>query len=199
MVNEPYGTLERQRATIAEVERLFPEPTTYLSYSSYVPHYPRQIPGLISGVGLDRYLDERGGQFAEDIEAGKIAFVIATGDALDLVFNSDGTVQMLPERDVKSLQDNFLQHSDTIYILGREVCPQGSSQNVDIYRSGPYSIDGGDIVINGRLVTDGETVTLQKGLQQIEKIQDRCVKLWALDHVPELPKTLPAGPIAGGY
>ncbi len=199
LVNEPYGTLERQRATIAEAERLFPEPTTYLSYSSYVPHYPRQIPGLISGVGLRRYLKERGGQFAKDIETGQIAFLIATGDALDLVFNGDGTIQMLPERDVRSLKDNFLKHSDTIYILGRQVCSKADQRSVPIYRSGSYTVDGGNIILGGQVVADGETIPLQAGTHQIENQQDGCVKLWALDHVPELPKNFPAGSIAGGF
>jgi len=199
LVKEPYGTLERQRATIAEVERLFPQPTPYLSYSSYVPHYPRQKLGLISGVSLDRYLNERSGQFAQDIENGQIAFVVATGDALNMVFNSDEAAQMLPDRDVQSLQKNFLRHSDTIYILGREICRQTKEQSLPVYRGGTYSIDGGELLINGQHVPDGGSISLEAGTYQVLNKLDGCVKFWALDHVPELPEDFPAGPIAGGY
>ena len=199
LIQEPYGTLDRQRATIAEVERLFPEPTPYLSYSSYVPHYPRQFPSLISGVGLRRYWDERNGQLARDIEDGQIAFVIATGDALDAVFKSDGPAALLPEQDVTALRNNFLQHSDTIFILGRQICPQANDQTIEIVRSGAYSLESGDLVIDGRHVADNTSIRLQAGPHQIRYQRGECVKLWALDHVPKLPVQFPAGPIAGGF
>lgn len=199
LTQEPYGTLDRQRATIAEVERLFPEPTPYLSYSSYAPRYPRQFPSLISGVGLRRYWDERNGQLARDIEAGRIAFVIATGDALDAVFKSDGPAAILPEQDVKALRENFLQHSDTIFILGRKICPQANDQVIEITRGGAYSLEGGNLVIDGRQVAENASIRLQAGPHQIRYEQGECVKLWALDHVPKLPAQFPAGPIAGGF
>ena len=199
LIKEPYGTLERQQATIAEVERLYPEPTSYLSYSSYVPHYPRHIPGLISGVGLDRYWKERSGKFAQDIEAGEIPFLIVTGDALDLVFNGDGTLQILPDQDVQALKSNFLKHSDTIYILGRNICPEEQPQNLPIYRSGQYTVTGGDLVINSNPVLDNQTISLQAGNHEVRNVQNSCVKLWAFDQAPRLPKDFPEGPIAGGF
>ena len=199
LAKEPYGTLDRQRATIAEVERLFPEPTPYLSYSGYVPHYPRQFPSLISGVGLRRYWTERNGQIARDIEAGRIAFVIATGDALDAVYNGAGSTQILPERDVAALRSNFLQYSDTIYILGRKVCPQDGRQTVQIFRRGVYSLQGQGLVIDGQGLTDGASIELQAGPHQMILEKGACVKLWALDHVPTLPADFPSGPIAGGF
>jgi hypothetical protein len=199
LMNEPYGTLERQRATIREVERLFPEPTPYLSYSSYMPQYPRQFRSLISGVALGRYWHEREGQIARDIEAGRIAFVIATGDALDMVYQSDGPAPILPERDVTVLRSNFLRHSDTIFIAGKNICPQAEEQQIRIFRSGPYSVDGGDLVIDGKRIVDGNSVSLTVGTHMVSDQQGDCVRLWALDHVPKLPEDFPAGPIAGGF
>ena len=199
LVKEPYGTLERQRATIAEVQRLFPEPAPYLSYSSYIPDYPRQFPSLISGVGLRRYWTERNGQIARDIEAGRIAFVIATGDALDAVYNSTGSAAILPPRDVAALRENFLPYSDTIYILGRTVCPQEGQQTVKIVRGGSYSLEGRGLVIDGRPLTNGTSVVLQAGVHEMKLEGGACVKLWALDQVPTLPDNFPSGPIAGGF
>lgn len=199
LIQEPYGTLERQRATISEVQRLFPEPTPYLSYSSYMPSYPRQFPSLISGVALGRYWQEREGQIARDIEAGRIAFVIATGDALDMVYQNKGPAPMLPERDVAALRSNFLRYSDTIFIAGRKICPQAAEQQIHIFRSGPYSADGGDLVIDRKRVTDGNVISLTAGTHRVSYEQGGCVKLWALDHVPKLPEDFPSGPIAGGF
>jgi len=199
LIQEPYGTLDRQRATIDEIERLFPEPTPYLSYSSYVPHYPRQFPSLISGIGLRRYWEEREGQIARDIEAGGIAFVIATGNALDLVYHDAGPAPLLPERDVRALRDNFLKHSDTIFIAGKNICPGLKEQEMRIFRSGPHSVDGGSLVIGEQSVPDGDTILLTAGTHLVRHEQGGCVKLWALDHVPELPQGFPSGPIAGGF
>ncbi|MEM8918536.1 MAG: glycosyltransferase family 39 protein [Pseudomonadota bacterium] len=199
LTQEPWGTLERQRATIEEVERLYPEPTPYLSYSGYVPHYPRQFPSLISGVGLRRYWEQRGGQIAEDIEAGRIAFVIATGDALDAIYANDEPTPFLPEQDIAALRDNYLQHSDTIYILGRELCPGAEDQTVNIVRTGPWSLEGGSLTIDGRRIADGATVRLEAGTHQIRQEAGSCVKLWGLDHVPQLPEGFLRGPIAGSF
>jgi len=199
LMQEPYGTLERQRATISEVQRLFPEPTPYLSYSSYMPSYPRQFPSLISGVALGRYWQEREGQISRDIEAGRIAFVIATGDALDMVYQNEGPAPMLPQRDVAALRSNFLRYSDTIFIAGRKICPQADEQQIRIFRSGPYSVDGGDLVIDRKGITDGNVISLSAGTHRVSYEQGGCVKLWALDHVPKLPEDFPSGPIAGGF
>lgn len=106
---------------------------------------------------------------------------------------------MLPARDVAALRDNFLQHSDTIYIAGRKVCRQVEAQNIHIFRSGPYSVDGSDIIVNGRRVADGDTISLSTGANKILYQQGACVKLWALDQVPMLPEDFPPGPIAGGF
>lgn len=198
LLQEPFGTLERQRATIDEIERLFPEPIPYLSYSSYVPHYPRQFPSLISGVALRRYLDTGNSRIMRDIEAGQIAFVIATGDALDSVYN-DRQVSMLPVTDVAALRDNFLKHSDTIYIAGKLVCKHPNEQILNIVREGLYSIDGGDLMINDLPVKAGKSIFLKAGSHQIRYEQGPCIKMWALDHVPKLPEGFPSGPIAGGF
>ncbi|ASK87069.1 dolichyl-phosphate-mannose-protein mannosyltransferase [Sphingorhabdus sp. SMR4y] len=199
LVNEPYGTLERQRATINEVERLFPEPTPYLSYSSYMPEYPRQFRSLISGIALGRYWKEREGQIARDIEDGRIAFVIATGNALNLVYQHDGPAPLLPERDVAALRSNFLRHSDTIFIAGKNVCSQRAEQKLRIFRSGVYSVDGGGLVIDGQYIADRKSVSLAAGTHMVRHKGTGCVKLWALDHIPELPEDFPEGPIAGGF
>lgn len=199
LAHEPYGTLERQSAVIKEVERLFPEPTAYLSFSSYVPHYPRLGPSLLSGPGLQNYREQRSGQIANDIEAGRIAFVIVTDDTLNAVFKGDRSAAFLPKRDVAALRANFLEHSDKIYILGHEICPGANEQAIQIVRSGPYSLDGGDLVINGRNVSDGTSMHLKAGLLKVHHRQGSCVKLWGLDQVPVLPAQFPEGSIGGGY
>jgi len=201
IAHEPYGTLERQHAVIDEVERLFPEPAAYVSFSSYVPHYPRLGPSLMSGPGLKNYWELSSGQIAKDIDSGRIAFVIVTDDALNAVFKSNGPAAsaFLPKRDVTALRANFLEHSDTIFILGHEICPDAKEQAIQIVRSGPYSLDGGDLVINGRDVSDATSVHLKAGMLKVHHQQGACVKLWGLDHVPVLPEHFPSGPIGGGF
>ena len=199
LMQEPYGMLARQSATIKEVERLFPQPTPYLSFSSYVPHYPRQFTSLMSGPGLRSYWMQRNGQIARDIEAGRIAFVIVADDALEAVYKNKGTADLLPERDVIALRANFLEYSDKIFILGRKICPQVKDQTVQIVRNGLYSLEGGDLVIDNQRIADGKSISLSAGRHLVRHERGGCVKLWALDHVPKLPEGFPSGPIVGGY
>jgi len=199
LLQEPYGTLERQQATIREVERLFPEPTPYLSFSSYVPHYPRQFSSLMSGPGLRAYWQQRKGQIARDVEAGHIAFVIVADEALEAVFKNKPSNARLPEADVAALRTNFLEYSDNIFLLGRNICPQPHEQKVQIVRSGLYSLEGGDLLIDERPIADGNSIPLSAGVHAVRSQQDGCVKLWAFDQVPNLPPDFPRGPIMGGF
>ncbi|CAO1653951.1 ArnT family glycosyltransferase [Parasphingorhabdus sp. NYA22] len=199
LTQEPYGTLERQHAVIKEIERLFPEPTPYLSFSSYVPQYPRQFRSLLSGPGLRNYRKQRNGEITRDIEAGHIAFVIVTDEVLDSVYKNERLGEFLPERDVRALQTNFLKHSENIYILGREICPQRKEQLVQIYRRGSYSLEGGDLVINKQHLSDGNSIFLSAGTYAVNYGQGGCIKLWGLNHVPVLPESFLSGPIGGGY
>lgn len=199
LANESYEVLGRQRATIAEVERLFPEPTGYLAYSSYVPHYPRQFGSLISGVALKLYWAGGEHPIADNIRAGHIAFIVVSGDALEAIYNPNNKIVFLPREETSLLQTNFLKYVGNIRILGKTICANPAPQNVEIYRPGPYALGGGAIEIDGNMVSDGGTIMLSAGPKKIVYRTGPCVKLWALGHVPHPPAGFPEGPLGGNF
>ena len=153
----------------------------------------------MSGPGLRNYRKQRDGEITHDIEAGHIAFVIVTDEVLESVYKNERLGKFLPERDVRALQTNFLKHSENIYILGREICPQRKEQQVQIYRRGSYSLEGGDLVIDKQHLSDGNSIFLSAGTYAVNYGQGGCIKLWGLNHVPVLPESFLSGPIGGGY
>jgi hypothetical protein len=199
LANEPYETLDIQRATISEVERLFPTPTGYLSYSNFMPHYPRQFPSLLSGVGLQRYLASGNPLIADNIKAGRVGFIIVTGKVLKDIYGPANKQSRLSTEDTDLLLNNFLKHNENIRILGNNICPKDAAQRIPIYRAGPHSVEGEGLQIDGQMLADGETVRLGRGEQEIFYNKAGCIKLWALDHVPQLPHGLPEGPLSAGF
>lgn len=199
VANEPYDILDNQRATISEAQRLFPEPTGYLSYSNFMPHYPRQFPSLLSGVGLQRYLAGGNPLIADNIKAGRVGFIIVTGYVLEDIYDPANKQSPLSTEDTDLLLDNFLKHNQNIRILGKNICPKNAAQRIQVYRPGPYSVEGEGLQIHGRMLADGETVQLVRGKQEIFYNRAGCIKLWALGHVPQVPRDLPEGPLAAGF
>jgi len=187
-------TLPNQRFLIGEVHRLFPEPTGYLSYTSYVSDYPRIIPNLISGVGLKRYLANGEPMIANAIEHGEVGFVLD-----DTPYTASGLRgatmpgTLLPA-DFAALGANFLHYEGPLWVYGKQVCGQAGAHQVLLHRGGPYSLEGAEAVIDGRAVADGETVPLARGEHAVSLASNACVRLWALPHPPEKNLAWPEGP-----
>jgi hypothetical protein len=193
LARERYDVVDRQRALIAEVHRLFPEPTGYLAYGGIIADYPRILPHLISGVGLQGYRERGVPVIANAIARGEVAFVIADSPPVKAGLEGRQLPDSLFPRDFAMLRANFLHYGETIWIAGKMVCPAAGEQGIEILRGGPYAVDGGLLRIDGVTIADGQALRLARGRHAIEHESGACVRMWALPAVPRLPPDYPRG------
>lgn len=192
---EPYGVLARQRALIAEVHRLFPRETGYLAYTGFVPDYPRVIPTLISGVGLDFYYRQGKPVIAEAIERGDVGFVLADNPIVRAAFAGKVVAHSLQPQDFAALHGNFIHYESKLWIAGKMLCPASGEQAFRTYRPGEHSLQGGSAIIDGRRVAEGSSIALQPGLHRLDYASGPCLRLWALPRVPHPLRPFPKGPL----
>lgn len=199
LFTQPYWLIGNQRAQIDEIQRLFPEPAKYLSFSGYIPDFARVVPHLMSGPGLDTYRRRGVPVIAKEVDSGSVGFVLAdTPGILAALQGRRGDTDLLWE-DYKSLEGNFLHYTNAIWLTGKKVCPTASPRKIRIVRPGNYSIDGGALLINGVSVDDRASVLLDSGLHSVRNSGDACVKLWNFEAVPRPPLSYPVGPTTAGY
>lgn len=191
--DERYHVLERQEALVGEVHRLFPQPVGYLAYAGFIADYPRILPHLISGVGLQGYYDRKIPVIAQEIERGNVAFALSDSKSVRAGLQGRTMPNSLQPRDFTMLHENFVHYHGIIWIAGKTICPAQGEQSVTLYRTGPYSIDGGPIVIDGTAAANGSTRILQAGQHRVVHQTGNCIRLWALPKVPRVPQGYPAG------
>jgi hypothetical protein len=191
--DERYHVLERQEALVGEVHRLFPQPVGYLAYAGFIADYPRILPHLISGVGLQGYYDRKIPVIAQEIERGNVAFALSDSKSVRAGLQGRTMPNSLQPRDFTMLHENFVHYHGIIWIAGKTICPAQGEQSVTLYRTGPYSIDGGPIVIDGAAAANGSTRILQAGQHRVVHQTGNCIRLWALPKVPRVPQGYPDG------
>lgn len=193
LAEQRYNVLDRQKALIDEVHRLFPQPVGYLAYAGFIADYPRILPHLISGVGLKGYYERKVPVIAQEIERGNVAFVLSDSKSVRAGLEGRTMPSSLQPRDFAMLRENFIHYRSTIWIAGKTICPSQAEQTIMLYRPGPYSLDGGPIVIDGVLLADGQTHQLQAGPHRVLHQSGGCIRLWALPQVPRVPDGFPDG------
>lgn len=196
---QQYDVIDRQRALINEVHRLFPQPTGYLAYAGFIADYPRILPHLISGVGLKGYYDRKIPVIAREIERGNVAFVLA--DSAPVLAGLEGRElpNSLHSSDFNMLHENFVHYRGIIWIAGKTICASQGGQSITLYRTGPYSVDGGTILIDGIAARDGTTRRLDAGHHRVILENGNCIRLWALPEIPRLPASYPDGSVMTAF
>ena len=107
-----------QRATLAEVHRLFPDPVPYIAQSSVVAAFPRQGPFLTTW-GLAQYRATGEPDYRRIIAEARPPFVLA--DRAQIAAALDGTAPpgagLLP-RDAEALRAAYVHHAGPIWLAG---------------------------------------------------------------------------------
>ena len=196
---QPYWLVQNQRSQIDEIHRLFPTPVQYLSYSNYVPDYPRVVPNLISGIGLAKYRTLSIPPIAAGVNAGEVAFVLADSPILLSALRGEYLANTLHDDDFAAISKNYIHYAGRIWLSGKEVCPADGLRQINIVRSGPYTVDGGTIFLDGRQVGTRTTLRLQAGSYTVQNKGQSCVRLWNLPKVPFVPADFSSGRTRAGF
>jgi hypothetical protein len=195
-VTEPRQLLPRQRAVLAEVNRLYPVRPLHLSYSGMPADYPRVVNHLVSGIGIESYYHAGRPRIAEAVATGELRFVIAdTPIIVDALTGKPVPRTLLPE-DVAALRRNYVHYWGPLWLPGRQVTHAGT---LDIELAGEYSLGEAAIVLDGVRVDPGETVVLDKGIHRAAPTGARPATLWLGNRAPVPPAKPLKGPYYAGF
>ena len=160
-----------QKMTLAEVNRLFPEPVNYIDHSK-VAFGHNSVSFFMSTWGIQAYRDRGEPVFEKILRENEVPLLIANRSVLRDVFRDDvdpnSGYQLLPE-DRKVLRENFVHYWGDIYVAGRKILTDrdGIAQ-FSILVSGEYHfISSFAVSIDGDIYNPGDTISLDRKLYQI--------------------------------
>lgn len=152
-----------QAQLLAQVKEIFPEPVAYIDFCSMIPSFPKQG-FFMTGWGMDNYREAAVPIFASILAEQPVPLVIANHAALFNALDGTPSSDRLLANDAKLLRENYVHHWGPIWIAGKKIAAGDADVTIDIRVPGHYTVTGGAITIDGKAMTEGETIHLNRGL-----------------------------------
>jgi hypothetical protein len=150
-----------QKATLAEVHRLFPTPVPYIDQHSMVASFPKQG-FFMSSWGLQNYRAAGRPLFADIIVTTAPPLLLADREAIYFAvrFGDSKPGALLPE-DQAVLQHSYIQYAGAIWLAGRSFAGTGAEVALTMPMAGRYRIESlAPVRIDGVMRQPGEVVLL---------------------------------------
>jgi len=150
-----------QRATLAEVHRIFPEPIPYIGDSGMVARFPR-VGFFMSGWGMQNYLAAGKPIFSELVAANHPPLLLANKSVLTYTMRAPETGEAPPilfPEDHVFLRQSYIHYSGPIYLAGGETLLTEDGGRLTLPFPGTYRVQTSTIIsIDGQEVMDGDVI-----------------------------------------
>lgn len=150
-----------QRAVVAAVHRIFPEPVPYLDHSGMIASFPK-VNFFMSTWGVEAYR-RAGRDFMPDALAGRCPPLLL----VDHPVLSPGTLlyRQLSETDRRLMETGYVDYWGPVRVAGAAVAfTDGAPHTFRVPCTGAYRIEAdAGVVLDGRPMADGEVVRLEAG------------------------------------
>ncbi len=186
-LREPIDVIDRQQAMIAYVKREFPRPVSYLARSGEIANYPRALVHLTASVGMNRYHERGKPIIARKVEAGQIAFVLANHPNIEAALNGKPLPRSFLQADANLLNDNFVQQWGPLYRAAKAIPAGDAPHRFKVPSSGPYTLEGERLLIDGQEVVHGQTIVLAAGEHEASGPRANRTVLWRGERLPSPP------------
>ncbi len=183
-----------QRATIAEIHRLFPDPVAYIDDSHMIASFPN--PGFfMSGWGVTRYQAAGQPVFAKIIVEQQPPLLIANKTALTLTMDpssANGAEPVLLPEDHKILRESYVHYSGSIWLAGGSVTLTGEPVELALPFPGRYRVETSQPVqIDTSAVASGDILSIGAEAVTINGPKGVAVRLiWDTGVAPVAPESL---------
>jgi len=165
--------IEPQRATLAAVHEVFPDPVPYIDGYGVVASF--QGHGFfMSSWGMDEYHAAGRPVYPELVARAQPPLLLADSPSLYAALIPGVTVAerrvLLPE-DISFLKENYVQHWGMLFVAGKRIELPAPSDPApfDIAVAGAYRLEAAAAVtIDGKKLEPGEVVTLTPGRHSLE-------------------------------
>jgi hypothetical protein len=182
-----------QKATLAEVHRLFPTPVPYIDQHSMVASFPKQG-FFMSTWGLQNYRAAGRPVFADIIATSAPPLLLANREELDAAvrFGDRKPGALLPE-DRAVLRQSYIHYSGAIWLAGRSIVGTGAEVELSMPMAGRYRVESSvPVRIDDADRKPGDVVTLGLDGHRILAPSGVEVRLiWSTEGRPLSPPDLP--------
>ncbi len=190
-----------QRATLAEVHRLFPDPVPYIDHNAMVASFPREG-FFMSTWGLTRYRAAGQPVMADQLERTAPPLLLANRWALHQAMTAphvqDYPMALLPD-DQAVLRAAYVHYSGVIWLAGCEVKLGAGPETIVLPIPGRYRLESaGPVMIDGQMVTDGMTLDISTPVVATGAVNHSFRLIWNTHGAPR-QNALPAGGVYAGF
>ena len=157
--------LGEQRDIQIAADQIFDEPVGYFDFPDMLPGH-RKSNGFLTRWGIESTYEGGTGYFRERLENSSVPLLLTAEPEqnptlLAMMTQLPQQVRFHPEeREV--LRATYRQFWGPFWLAGHEV-EAGTNTQYEVLVPGPYTITGGDLVIDGEAYVRGSVVTLNRG------------------------------------
>lgn len=158
------SVIDNQRRIVNVASQLVPEGSGYFDHADMLPRLVKSN-GFMTPWGMQAYRDTGRPLYREAMEAAPVPLLLANwwvfGD-----LDSDRP-ELFSPRDAEALRENYIHVSGPLFLAGRQV-PDGSAVHASEFLvPGPYTAHGAPLILDGDLVTPGQTVHISRGVHHL--------------------------------
>lgn len=180
---EDRDVLSRQRAIQTGLHMIFPRPVAYIDNSGMAGDFPRAINHFASGWGFADYYRAAEPSYSRAMEVEPVPLLLANNVVLQNIFlETPDDTRLLPE-DEQIIRDNYVQHWGMVFVAGKVIPPGKKPVWIRVAVPGNYTIEGGDVEIDGTLQPVDSVVNLSRGPHVVAGHRPRGVTLRWGDHL----------------
>lgn len=188
----PREILPKQKAVLAAVHEIFPEPVAYFDFPGMVVDFPKAN-FFMTTWGVRKYRAGIEESFVDAMARETVPLLVVNQDEIARnQLNAEPWWAFLPG-DAKALREGFIPHWGPIWVAGHRFSKDGAKRSFVTYTPGIYTVEGTAARIDGRRYAAGETLKLARGVHSFEPggMGDTVLR-WG-DHLHR-----PAKPFEGG-
>jgi hypothetical protein len=198
-LKEPKAVLPRQRAVIAGIKQVFPQPVWYFDEPGVVGDYRHATTWMTSGWGLKKYRERGRPELSEFAANHVVPFALAKGPALESALTGAPRDEQFLSADRAMLRDNYIPHWGLLHVAGK-VVPAGPAPLRLVFAvPGTYTVEAAPMSIDGAAYASGALVTLTRGPHTIGGNRGSPGTLRWGDHLPVPTAPFPDGALFTTY
>jgi hypothetical protein len=194
-LSEDRSVLTRQQAIQAGVHEIFPTPVTYIDDCGMLSEFPRAVNQFASGWALANYHRDRQAVYSMAMHQEPVPLLLADSDLLTYEFLTHTEGVLLLPKDERAIRENYIQHWGRVLVAGKRIASGNDDQTFSIAIPGTYTVEGGDILIDGVSYRAGNVIDLARGPHTASGNRPVRVTLRWGNHLPRPSYSWPNDPI----
>lgn len=190
-LQEESSIIERQRQVERNVHEVFASPVPYFDHNYMLGEWPK-MNGFLTPQGLYSYRQTGTLAYRDAMESHEIPLFLANHPMLEDVMLGRND-ELFFSGDLAALRGNYIELSWPIWIAGKDFAGRAGRFTEEFLVPGPYTVHGGDLVVDGLSYADGSLLEIERGEHEVMVIDNQPVKLMWGDHLGA-----PAQPVEPG-